>query len=111
MAVTVEPAIFVDRVSIPDLSFRPDDPASLYSRQLTHLEIQVVNLLVAGYSFRDIAARRRIRQHYVAKLMRSVYLKLGLAHKMDLLYMWECELFHIGLWELRLTPYPTKLQK
>ncbi len=110
-----EPSVFVDRVSrvphipvpVPDLSFRPDDPASLYARRLNHLEVVVISLLAEGYSFRDIASRRRIRQYYVRDIVKSVCRKLDLPSRYALLCAWECELFHEGMWALRLTPYPT----
>jgi DNA-binding NarL/FixJ family response regulator len=96
----LEPVTYTDRVPAPSLP----EP---YSRQLTHLEIVVVTLLVSGYDFREIASRRRIRQYRVRDLVRSVCRKLSLRSRYALLCAWECELFHLGLWELQLTPYPT----
>lgn len=107
----MEPDIFIDRVEhpvIPYLSFSADDPAALYSRRLTHLEICVINLLCDGYDFREIASRRRIRQRYVRDLIKSIRKKLDLPSRYAVIVAWHCELFHIGLTELGLTPYPTK---
>ena len=115
-----EPVTFIDRVArpdgqpaipIPELSFSPDDPASLYARRLTHLEVQVILLIADGYDFRQIAARRRIRQRYVRDLVKSACRKLGCRNRYALILAWECELFHVGLRELGLLPYSVKPRK
>jgi DNA-binding NarL/FixJ family response regulator len=106
-----EPVTYTDRVPVPDLHWRDDDPASLYSRRLTHEEIQVINLLTLGYDFRDVASRRRLRQRAVKDVVKYAMRKLGFTTRYRLICAWECELFHVGLWELRLTPYRTQPPK
>ncbi len=107
----VEPDVFVDRVSrvpVPDLSFRHDDPASLYARRLTQLEITVIDMLASGYTFREIASRRRIRQYRVRDIVRSVCRKLDMRSRYALLCAWEWPIFHLGMHALKLTSYLTK---
>jgi DNA-binding CsgD family transcriptional regulator len=112
-----EPVTFVDRVPrppripIPDLAYSPDDPAALYPRRLTHLEICVVNLLADGYNSRMVAIKRRIPHHYVCELVRRVCRKLQISSKYALVDAWRCEIFHEGMLALGLVPYPTKPQR
>ena len=101
-----EPDTFINRV----LPYIPD-PAALYSPRLTHEEICVLNMLAEGYNFREIAARRRIRQYYIRDLIKSVRRKLDLPSKYAVICAWQCELFHEGMQALGLTPYPTKPRK
>lgn len=110
----VDPVTFIDRlprVAIPELTWSPSDPAALYSRQLTHLEICVCHLLAEGYDVRAIAVKRRIRQGHVRLLVHSILRKLEIPSRYALVRAWQCDLFHVGLLALGLVPYPTRKRK
>lgn len=99
----IEPNIYLDRLS--PYEYSPSDPAALYARPLTALEVHVANMVADGYDDRDIAGKRRVRIAYVRWLVWSVVTKLGLRSRRHLVEMWACPLFHEGLIVLNLVPF------
>lgn len=73
-----------------------------YRRQLSVAEVNAVSLAAAGFKSGEIAKLLNTHPAYPRQLISRACRKLGIAGRQRLAIYWKCELFRVGLEELRL---------
>jgi two-component system, NarL family, nitrate/nitrite response regulator NarL len=67
-----------------DLMPRPKAPAGAHTFKLTPREIEVIEVIVAGYTNKDIAQKFSIREQTVKHHLTNIFDKLGVSNRLEL---------------------------
>jgi DNA-binding CsgD family transcriptional regulator len=77
--------VFANNVVMSDFAASSEMQALAATTSLTRAEAQVLRLLIAGASTRDIALRRQTSVHTVRSQINSILGKTGCASKLELI--------------------------
>ena len=95
---------WVDQESVPDLvhairTMAPQPPPAVAKMRfgLSSRELEVIELIVAGYTNKDLAAKLQISEYTAKHHLTNIYDKLGVSNRLELvLYAFENHLVHPG---------------